>query len=295
MTTQERTFDLLEASKLNWSVNQKQLIATDGAPTGSVGLFRSDSGIWLNTVTKSYQPVQNAELAEMVIQAGTELGIQNYRGGFLSDGKKIYIQGELPDEYIGRSSVKRWLTSLNRHGSGAVGTGSSNTVVVCQNTFHKAWGEIEAKFRHSSTVVQRLKIFMEKLTQSIKQDEKLMRNFKVMADIPMRDEPIAKIFKKIAGIEMGGQWGDLKTHQERKFNDLSNAVAQEVKDEGATLWALFNSVTRYTNHIAKTKDRESYLMTGAGFELSNWTYATIMQYIAEHEKGYDEVLVEAVN
>jgi hypothetical protein len=47
----------------------------------------------------------------------------------------------LPAEIIGRSEVKRWLTCLNSHdGSTSVGFGSSNTVVVCQNTFFRALG-----------------------------------------------------------------------------------------------------------------------------------------------------------
>jgi hypothetical protein len=59
MTKQEKTFNLLEATGLNWSVNKAELFSAEGLQTESFGIFRNDNSQWLGTVGKKYVPMQN--------------------------------------------------------------------------------------------------------------------------------------------------------------------------------------------------------------------------------------------
>ena len=63
----EKTFNLLEAAGLNWTVSKESLTTIDGKDTESFGIFRSDNKEWLGTVVNRYTPMQNFELAETVI------------------------------------------------------------------------------------------------------------------------------------------------------------------------------------------------------------------------------------
>jgi hypothetical protein len=58
-TTQEKTFDLLEATGLNWTVSKELLTSSDGKITESFGMFRSDNKEWLGTVGNRYKAMQN--------------------------------------------------------------------------------------------------------------------------------------------------------------------------------------------------------------------------------------------
>lgn len=66
-TLAEKTFDLLEATGLNWEVKKVPLITTDGYDTGSYGVMKNnwtDAGLesneWLGTVRKQYEPFQKS-------------------------------------------------------------------------------------------------------------------------------------------------------------------------------------------------------------------------------------------
>ena len=55
----EKTFNLLEATGLNWTVNKLPLYSKDGLTTESFGIFRNDNNNWLGTVGKRYEEMQN--------------------------------------------------------------------------------------------------------------------------------------------------------------------------------------------------------------------------------------------
>ena len=292
----EKIFEVLEQAKLNWKVNQVQLISksTDeklnNLQTESYGIFRNDNGLWLGTVSEKYTPYQNEQLAETIVLASEGIGLDVTRGGLLSDGKKVYLQCELKQEYIGKSAIKRFITALNSHnGSTSIGFGSSNTVVVCENTFYKAYKNIN-KFRHTASAKDRIKLAMADLRNAIQMDEKLMHNFKIMSDTPYIDEVMARIFKNCFDINLDIPKREISTQKIKQTEMVSKAIATEIEIEGKTLWGVFNGITRYTNHYTAPKNKEEYIMTGGGYKTNLVAYDTIMAWIEENTEQPVEVL-----
>ena len=111
--TSEKVFEILEATGLNWTVNQIPLISKsedaklNNLATNSSGIFRNDNGSWLGTVSEKYTPYQNHQLAETIVMASEGFGLDVNRGGTLGGGRKVYLQTELKTEFIGKSDVKR--------------------------------------------------------------------------------------------------------------------------------------------------------------------------------------------
>jgi phage/plasmid-like protein (TIGR03299 family) len=283
-----KVLEILEQTGLNWTVNQVPLIsASEDAKlnwlkTGSTGIFRNDTGGWLGTVSEKYTPYQNFQLAETVIGASEGFGLDVSRGGTLSGGKKVFLQTELKSEYIGKSDVKRYITALNSHnGSSSIGFGSSNTVVICQNTFYKAYKDIN-KFRHTASAGDRIKLAMADLRRAIELDEKLMKNFKVMSATPLRDDVFAKVLKACFKADLDAPQGDTSVQKVKMLERVNSAISTEIDLEGATLWGLFNGVTRYTNHCSNTKNKEEYVMTGGGYQTNLVAYETIMEWIDQN-------------
>jgi len=291
-----KTFEILEATGLNWTVSKEPLYTQDGRPTETFGMFRGDTGGWLASVGNRYTPMQNATLAETMVQATDGLEMSVTHGGSMEDGKKVFLQAPLPDEYIGRSGVKRMITAINSHdGSTSVGFGSTSTVVICSNTFHKALKDAGVqRFRHTESAEQRLNEAMNSLRVAIMEEEQTMDKFKIMAIIDLKDEMAEGIIKRILKKGMSVKSdnpADLSTRKRNQLSALDGAISQELRDEGATLWGLFNGITRYTNHIAAPKDRkEAYLMGGEGARLNGIAFDEIMGWI-EQNTGFG-MLVE---
>jgi phage/plasmid-like protein (TIGR03299 family) len=286
-TIEERCFDLLEKTDLNWSAEKKPLTAlnNDGLvlPTESFGIFKRDN-FWLGTVGQNYVPLQNSELAMILLNAIEGLDIELTQGGQLKFGKKVYLQAELPKEIIGNSEIKRWVTCLNAHdGSISVGFGSANTTVVCQNTFFQAYGEVQ-KFRHTKTMKERIEVAKEELRKTISKDDLLMVKFKQMADLPIRDEAIERVLNKIFKVDINDDTSKISTQKKNKIVDFSDSLQTSIDEQGKTIWALFNGITRYTNHITAPKDiikKMDYLMLTGGMEMMNSGFDVLKKYTDE--------------
>jgi phage/plasmid-like protein (TIGR03299 family) len=283
--TEKKAFDLLEASGLNWSVTKESLQTADGRKTNSFGIFRNDNQKWLGTVGNNYKPFQNSDLAMTIVSASKSINIETNSGGELGAGKKVYLQAQLPDEFIGKSAIKRYITALNSHdGTTAIAFGSSSTVVICQNTFFRAYGELE-KFRHTSSAKERIENAIKNLRTTLNLDNAMFTNFKRMADLPLKDEAIERVIRKIFNTELSTEKTKISTRKENQIKSFAGALEKEIQLEGRTLWGLFNAVTRYTNHISAPTDKNErldYLMDGGGYKLSNMGFDEIMAYVEEN-------------
>lgn len=288
--TNEKVFNILEQCKLNWTVRRIPLISNElnleeqsfnNLPTSSEGVFRSDNKAHIGTVGSTYHPFQNFQLAETLVLATEELGLKISKGGLLHGGRLVYLQTELKEEFIGKSGVKRFVTALNSHdGSSQVGFGSSNTVVICQNTFYKAYKDV-SKFRHSSKLNERVKAAIIDLRKAIVNDETLMKEFKVMSEAPLRDDVFAKILEKCFKVNLDAKSSDVSPQTIKKMNDVNASILAEMDVHGSNLWALFNGVTRYTNHYTTPKNKEQYIMTGGGYDTNIKAYNIISEHLKD--------------
>lgn len=287
------TFELLESTGLNWSVNKLPLNGPDGQPTDSFGLFRNDTNKWLGTVGPRYEVMQNSTLAETIIDACEGVGLSAKRGGELRGGRKVYLQAELPDEYIGKSAVKRYITALNSHdGTTAISFGSTNTVVICENTFHMAYkSDGMTRFIHTANAKTLIDEAMKEMRVAMRNEQRLVDNYKRMADTKLSEE----IMRAVLGGISTRAWGvdadeDLSPRKAATLVKVKDCIMKEIEDEGYTLWGIFNGITRYTNHVAAPKqDKLSYVMTGAGYDINGVAYDTIMEWIDTHSVKQHQV------
>lgn len=296
MTKNERVFELLSNNDLTWTVNRLPLIGRttndDGIitelETNSFGNFRNDTGEHLGTVGEKYQVFQNYELAETIVEASEGMNLEVSRGGMLQNGKKVYLQIGLPDELIGESKVKRYITALNSHdGSSSIGFGTSNTVVICQNTFNKSMRDV-SRIRHTMTAKERVTAAMEDIRRSILGEEMIMTQFKQMCDTKLEDEILEKIIKscfKVTDVN--------EAPSTRKMNQMTQVaadIATDVKIHGNNLWALFNGITRYTNHHMVKPDKQAeHLMVGQGAKINAVAFDTIMNWV--DDRSYKQHLM----
>ena len=276
--------ELLERTNLNWSVNKEPLTTLDGLKTESYGLFRNDNEKWLGTVGNRYEVYQNASLAEVMVKASKGLvNPETILGGLLRGGKKIYLQIPLEDEQIESDTVKRYITALNSHdGSTSIAFGSSNTVVVCSNTFHKTYKELH-KFRHTESAERQVEKAQQQLRAAILKDNSLMEDYKKMTEHNIDLSLFGDIVQKLFKVELSASSKDVSTRTKNKIVDFKRVVESQLASHGETLWGLFNGVTYFTNHT-ETKgknfsEKKEHLITGGGYRKNLMTFNEIMAFI----------------
>jgi phage/plasmid-like protein (TIGR03299 family) len=274
-----KTFELLSDTKTTWGVTKKPLTCPDGYPTESFGIYRNDNNKWLGTVGKTYELMQNATLAENIIEASMDIS-EKFRGGELYGGKKVYYQAQLQDSQIANDTIKRYITGLNSHdGSSSIGFGFTNTVVVCQNTFYMAMKEVN-RFRHSASAQQRVELAREEIRRVLKAESGLLDNYKRMADTKISTAVTKRVIADLFKFSEEDFDKDVKEFSTKKVNDLAkfNVILEsELNSHGQTLWGLFNAVTWKTNHddVKGEKGLEN-VMVGSGYRKNLNAYGIIV-------------------
>lgn len=282
MTKEERVFDLLCESETCWTVRKEPLVALSAAddgiielPTETFGLFRSDNNGWLGSVGNQYTPMQNHELAEVIIGLQDTFGGE-LRGGNLKDGKKIYYQLSLKDEHVGPDTLKRHISCLNSHdGTSSIGFGSTNMVVSCSNTFHKAMKNL-SKFRHTMSASDRLAIAVAEFKKAMDEDAGLMERFKRFTEVDLDRTILERVMQNVFNVDMNVKESDVSTRKKNQIADFEVALGRETAEKGGTLWGLFNAVTYYTNHMEKSD--EHHLMFGGGYKKNLTAFNIIDKY-----------------
>lgn len=283
--TNEIIFNVLEATGLNWKVDKKPLFwGTSDYGMNLVNdnfvAIRSDNEAQLGLIGKQYQVLQNHEAVETIYKAGAEvfnkdLNIKhpwnnsdtlgnygNIAGGSLKGGQAIFVQLELPTEHIGKSDIKRYLTTTNHHnGQKALGFGTTNQVVCCANTFAIAHAEL-SKIRHTSSMQERVDEAIISLRKVLQFETRQMEVFEKASTIAFDNHHIKLVMSGLFGAKALDNTNPspiLKKNVTAFAEDLNTSI----NEQGETLWTLFNAVTRYTNHTSKVKDKDYSLLFGS--------------------------------
>jgi len=285
-TINEQVFDLLEKTNTNWTVSQQPLFTADGLGTESVGIFKNDidgkPAKWLGTKSEQYVPLQNKELAQTIVEASSGVG-EIFAGGILQGGKKVFYQIAIPDYKVGTDTIKRWITGLNSHdGSTSIGFGSSNTVVICQNTFYRAYKEVQ-KFKHFNSAKDRLEFAKKQIQNTLLNDQSLMNDYERMLEFKIEEHKpiIGKVLDRLFDFNPIEQKVEaLSTRKKNQLQQFDAVLDSELKSHGPTLWGLFNAVTYFENHVGVKDDKKlDRIMLGSAGRTMNATFNDIMAYI----------------
>jgi phage/plasmid-like protein (TIGR03299 family) len=268
MNTQE----LLEKSNTNWTVSKRPLFGPNGEPTDGFGVFRDDNDHCLGLVKSKYTITQNHEIAELLQEAAAVVDIKAVRGGTLGNGQKIYYQFELPKVTIGGSSNLRYLTGLSGNdGLTKTAFGATNVVVICTNTFFKALNDCDS-VKHTPNHKVKLDQIINNLKQSLFSEENLIERMVTLSNttIPVKitDDFILEM--------LGGNIDTTRT--QNRVAGFREAMVPELKTHGETAYALFNAVTRFTNHVMKYPDvdaKRKALMFGAAARINDRAFDII--------------------
>jgi len=286
MDNSQKTFDVLQSTGLNWSVEKKPLVSQDGLPTESYGIFRNDNNQWLGTAGERYTPYQNSQLVERMVELTDVAGIPITKGGELQGGKKIYLQAELEQERVGASNIKRFITAMNSHdGSTSIAFGVANKVIVCSNGFYRTLKEMKSKHRHTRNAESSISVSISQLQDAIREEFNLIQTYKSFDATTLTDEAVDRTIRAMFKVSLDAPEDSVSTRKSNQVKSFADSLVTEVNTHGKTLWSLFNAVTRYTNHVAAPQGEDAkntYLMVGGGYKLSNIGYNEVLKMVDDN-------------
>lgn len=253
---------------LDWTVGKRPIWTADALNQpvqieDKFAVVRSDNDKVLGIVGGNYEFVQNDVLKGLVAPMVEEgiLTIENQ--GTLNHGGKVFIQALINKEYqVLGEDYKGYITLLNGHvGTASVGIGTSNTRVICGNTFKMASSDLSEKFRHHAGVNERvlestavlnyvdnaMKIYSDRVEQ-LATTRCTAGQFEVALE---------KIFQK-------------RVDQIKVVDDLNRLFYSGAGNSGKTLYDAFNAVTDLASHKGQpgTATRFSYAHFGTGAKLA---------------------------
>lgn len=286
MDKYEKVFELLESTGLNWTVNKVPLFSDDGKPTGSFGMFRNDNNKWLGTVSEAYEPMQNHELADLVVTAtGSEAigdAIGSFVGGAIDSGKKTYIQMELPSVRIGNSVVRRYITALNSHdGSRSISFGATNRVMTCGNMFHRMYSDSAMRrYRHSQSASDKIREAISTMGQAAKLEKDVIKVLEASADRRPTARSMQDFLLRVYEHGLGIKDMDkpMTPAQNKIVDELHQCIETEISIHGRTAWALFNGATRYANYHVNSPDIEKSLLLGKSYRINSAAYEALESF-----------------
>lgn len=298
LSREEIIFEVLMATGLNWSVKKEKLTTESGIILpDAYASTRSDNKAYLGVVGERYEVLQNSELVSIAYDSGKEVFSQelqlthpwnnsetlgsfgNMGGGSLKGGSRVFVQLELPELYIGKSGIRRYITITNAHdGSMSLGFGTSNQVICCANTFAIANKDV-SKIRHTASMQQRVDEAIKSLRKVLQFEDKQMAVFEKASTRRFERNHITDIVTAVFGDALKGNVNDTSSRTKNQMLALSNDINTSIDEQGESLWALFNAVTRYTNHSSSSRDKDFSLMFGNDAAINERAYKTMVSWL----------------
>lgn len=311
--------EVIESAGLDWTVKKCELVAKmpfglDMKPVveGDEGFFsyggkmfrdcpnafatyRTDYNIPLGIVKSKYEVVQNSAAFTFFDDAiGKDKAIWQTAGSF-GNGERIFVTAKLPDTIqVANDQINNYLVFTSSHdGSTGITILFTPIRVICENTLNAALRTTECyiRFRHTSSVHERLGGAAELLGITKKQTELTQELYNHLYSIKMTDDEVmnfmAKLFLTDAeycnlqeydskkGIEklMLHDYRTMEVSKvsTRKANQLTAAWEYYMdgigqKQIAGTAWGAYNAITGYYSNVANLEGErrmDSLLYGGA--------------------------------
>ena len=265
MTKQE----ILTTYGLDFRIEKAPMFAKNAqgemVPSPYFGLINSKSNEVINTVKEGYEVSQNDEIVELVLSGMKNFGsqLEVTKAGSLNGGRKVFLQlGIEGDGIVGDDRIKRYVTVIDSNdGSTSLSVGIGDLTMSCQNQFWKFYKAGEAKFRHTATLVDKMRSIPMLIETALAESIQQVETYKKFVSTPVTKDLADRMVKQILGFDRQfTSMDELSKKSTRSINMMEKLYAQierEMAQKGQNLWGLHSGVTRYTTHEISAPKREN--------------------------------------
>lgn len=268
MNYKEKVDEILSTHGLDFSIIKRPLISVQEGEefiTPYYGLFNSKSGECINSVKEGYTVSQNAEVVEMVLRGIEKFGSKLLvsKAGSINGGRRVFMQLQIEgDSKVGDDIIKRYVTIIDSNdGSTGLSVGIGDLTMSCQNQFFRFYKEGDAKFRHTATLVDKIKTIPTLIEIALDESLRQVQVYRKFISTPVSQMLANKMVKSVLGydrvITSTEELAKLTQKSVNIMDSLYSHIEKETAEKGMNLWGLHSGVTSWTTHDRKGPKRDN--------------------------------------
>jgi phage/plasmid-like protein (TIGR03299 family) len=245
--------DLLNQTKLNWSVRTENLQTSSGIIIpDKIGIIREDDSTVLGIHSSGYVPYQNEQMMELLYKVSNKTGLEIHSGGLFNGGGKVYVQLKSDDLRLGTDRIEGYITGINSFdGSTSLSFGPSSKTISCQNTFWGAYRDMKNKVRHTKSLEIRVEEIVQEINKVEQVERQMFDNIVRLSETRIGQGNVDDVIRKLFNIDRNVDFrkeDSISTVTQNKLSRFYVDLNGEVQEKGDNLWGLFSGVTKYTTH-----------------------------------------------
>lgn len=276
------TFANPMVDRLTWDIQIKKVYSDNTEAKDYKAIHRNDNRNRLNIVSSSYNPGTNEKFMETVTKLHELTGFKIVGYSEFDGGRKVlaYLQNTEPVK-IGDFDTTNYMIKGNSFDySMSWFAGLTKKVHRCSNE----WGMIrpDHRFRHDSKLNENLDRLVEFYQAYVDQEKLLKEKFETWCRIRV-PEAIKELFAdQVLNISKEQRAEEkiskIKLNQRKSLFDSIN---KEIGAMGNNAYGLFNGLTHYTTHVAKSKEKVFGNVLGYTAALNNRGFKMLNEYVEE--------------
>lgn len=228
--------------------------------TDYYGLLNESTKEVINTVKAGYHVSQNRDIIEHVLEGikpySKDVEVEFARN--INGGRKIMIQLVVNGTAkVGDDTLKKYITIIDSNdGSSGVSVGVGDLTLSCQNQFYKMYKLGLGKFRHTSSISEKIKTIPSLIKGALDESMELIKLYNKFESTPASKELVDALVKDLLEYDRTDNMEEISTRKKNQMDALYSNIETEMSYKNG-LWGLFSGVTRWTTHDRSTPNREN--------------------------------------
>lgn len=273
--------EAITAGGLDWTVEKRPVLfnGNTGATETFEGRFvtvRTDTDGALGVVGGNYTVLQNKTAFSFFDAMIAEKRAVYSRAGHVDGGARIWIMAKLPEtvKIMGVDAVDSYVLIHNSHdGSSAVAMELMALRQVCSNGLKVLTQTAGFRFRHTSTMGQKVEQARSALNISVQTMEQFLEAADAMARKKLNAQIVEEFLKAIDLNKVADESTRRENQRMEVLRLIESGIGHQEPAIRNSLWTAVNAVTQYVDHKPGNDERRlSSMWFGHGADIKARAY-----------------------
>lgn len=279
-----------DKTSLNYTVRCEDLqIINDQRKVTHRAVVRDDNQDILGIVGPRWEPIQPAEIRDILQDLVDDEIIRLHTAGSLRNGARMWAQCEIVGhpstfEIVPGDELKRfYLIAQGLDGLLGIHCGFCDTRTVCSNTVRAAISEGRmVRIKHNRLALDNVRELIDSIDWESQELRQTIEQYQFLAKRGVNRSDLRKYVRIVLNTP-DEDWDDLPTRTKNIVQDVERLFTEGKGNDNrhvqGTWWAAYNGVTEYMSHKRgrNQNNRMDYLWFGSGRNVLNHALQTAVE------------------
>jgi hypothetical protein len=250
---------------------------------GMSGLYNTSTGKIITTCKDSYHITQTDEIVSTIYKGAKDFGeVELVKGFNIKGGARIMLQFDVHGRSkVADDTLKRsiYVTDSN-DGSSSLGVGFGDLTMSCQNQFMMFKRSSEFRFKHSKSLVDKIKYLPDMIQSNLESSMRLVKVYNDLSNIKLGRDTIHNLVQEVLGYsKISDTVADKSARSINIMEDVYTHIDKEIAQKGKNLWGLHSGITSYTTHAKSAPNRRNgrieSISSGSSYRMNKKSLETV--------------------